>query len=47
LQPARGTANDVATIAGELLPHLFTRSPEDSGVVIFCYLTASFRPPSN
>jgi len=26
LQLVRGTANDVATAAGELLPHLFTRS---------------------
>ena len=26
LQPIRGTAGDVATATGELLPHLFTRS---------------------
>jgi hypothetical protein len=26
LQPIRGTAGDVATTTGELLPHLFTRS---------------------
>ena len=27
LQPVRRTADDVATITGALLPHLFTRSP--------------------
>lgn len=49
LQPMRGTAPDVATRTGELLPRLFTRSTlriHRRMVVIFCYLTANFRLPS-
>ena len=45
LQPVSGTADVVATVTGELLPHLFTRSPIARGghfLLPYCKLSPAF-----
>jgi hypothetical protein len=48
-QPIRRTARDVATPAGELLPHLFTliRQPADGYFLLRCYTLADIFPLGN